>query len=68
MNDLVLEALNRAADEVTSEDIDAIIAYYRKDRVRYERGEKPKKEGEEEDIMSVIKVQPKGSPGFVRRV
>ena len=41
--DPVLEALNRAAEEVTPDDIDRIIAYLRRSRGAYERGEKPKK-------------------------
>jgi len=41
--DPTLEALNRAAAEMTPQDIDLIIAYQRKQRGAWERGERPKK-------------------------
>lgn len=67
MNDPVHEALNRAADECSPEDIDEIIKFIRNSKASYERGEKPKKEGAEENILDVIKVTPASTPGFVRR-
>jgi len=53
MSDPVLEALNRAADEVTPEDIDTIIAYLRKSRRDFDAGLKPKKETP--DLMEAIR-------------
>jgi hypothetical protein len=43
MTDPVLEALNRAAEEVTPADIDIVIDYLRKAKGQWDRGEKPKK-------------------------
>lgn len=71
MSDPVLEALNRAADETTPEDIERIIAYLRKSRAQYEGGAKPKKEGAasaEELIKALAISPPKASPGFKRRI
>ena len=53
MSDPVLEALNRAADEVTPEDIDTIIAYLRKARRDFDGGIKPKKETP--DLMEALR-------------
>jgi hypothetical protein len=44
MSDPILETLNRAAEELTPQDIDTIIAYMRKQRTNFESGVKPKKE------------------------
>lgn len=41
--DLVLEALNRAAEEMGAEDIDRVINYLRKGHQAFEKGDKPKK-------------------------
>lgn len=71
MNDPVLEALNRAAEEVTPADVDQVIAYLRKTRQNYESGVKPKKEGEisRAEIMAKLKIGPAAPPaGFIRRV
>jgi hypothetical protein len=71
MNDPVLEALNRAADEVSPEDIDQIIAYLRKTRQNFELGIKPKKEGavSTEEVLNKLNLGSNRSiPGFVRRV
>ena len=69
MNDPVLEALNRAADEVEPEDIDKIIAYLRKTRAQFESGVKPKKEGEvsAEEVLKALNIKPKLPEGFTRR-
>jgi hypothetical protein len=67
MDDPVNEALNRAALEVTPVDIDNIIAFLRKSKASYEKGEKPKKEGEGFDVLAALNVVPKASPGFKRR-
>jgi len=54
--DPVLEALNRHAEETTDADIDHIIAYLRKQRGQWERGEKVTK-GEAPDLGKLLKVQ-----------
>lgn len=40
MDDPILEALNRRAEEMTPEDIDRVIAYLRKGHQAHEKGEK----------------------------
>lgn len=67
MNDPVLEALNRAAEEVTPQDLDKIILYLRKSKKDYESGAKPKKEGEV-DLIKALGIGPKVPEGFKRRV
>jgi len=52
--DPVLEALNRAAADVTPQDLDLQIAYLRKQRGQWESGEKPKK-GEGPDLKELLK-------------
>jgi len=44
MSDPVLEALNRAAEERTPEDVERVIAYLRKTRQNHDAGIKTKKE------------------------
>jgi hypothetical protein len=66
MNDPVFEALNRAAEEVTPQDIDDIIAYLRKSRKDYESGVKPKKE--EVDLVKALKIETSKTVGSVRRL
>ncbi|HEX9613646.1 MAG TPA: hypothetical protein VGA05_08530 [Candidatus Bathyarchaeia archaeon] len=67
MNDPVLEALNRSAEEVTPQDIDQIIAYLRKSKKDFESGAKPKKKGGI-DLMKALNIGvAKTTPGFVRR-
>ena len=53
MSDPVLEALNRAADEVSPQDLDTIIDYLRKARRDFDAGVKPKKEGP--DLMEALR-------------
>jgi hypothetical protein len=65
MDDPVLEALNRAADEVTPVDIDNIIAYLRKQRANFEAGVKPKKETV--NLVEALKIEPKRSFSKGRR-
>lgn len=72
-NDPIFEALNRAADECSPEDIDTIIAYIRKSKAAYERGEKVTKHESSENILEVLattgaKVGPQATPGFKRRI
>jgi len=67
MQDPILEALNRSAEEVTPQDIDQIIAYLRKSKKDFESGAKPKKEGGI-DLMKALNIgAAKTTPGFVRR-
>jgi hypothetical protein len=67
MQDPVLEALSRAAEEVTPDDLDNIIAYLRKSKKDYESGAKPKKDGEI-DLLKTLNIgTAKTTPGFVRR-
>jgi len=66
MNDSVFEALNRAADEVTPQDIDDIIAYLRKSRKDYESGVKPKKE--EVNLVKALQIKTDKTVGTVRRL
>jgi hypothetical protein len=71
MNDPILEALNRAAEELTPQDIDTLIAYYRKTRSQYESGAKPKKEGEvsKEELMAKLNLGGTATvAGFVKRI
>jgi hypothetical protein len=71
MTDIVLEALNRAAEEHTPEDIDAIIAFLRKSQAAYSAGKKPEKEGGEvtaAELTDLIKIERKATPGFKRRI
>lgn len=58
MSDPVLEALNRVPLEVTAADIDEIVAYLRKAQAQHARGEKPKKEGAEMDLVEVLGIKP----------
>jgi hypothetical protein len=66
MNDPVFEALNRAAEEVTPQDIDDIIAYLRRSRKDYESGVKPKKE--EVNLVKALKIETSKTVGTVRRL
>jgi hypothetical protein len=66
MNDPVFEALNRAAEEVTPQDIDDIIAYLRKSRSNYESGVKPKKE--EVNLVKALQIKTDKTVGTVRRI
>lgn len=66
MSDPVFEALNRAADEVSPQDIDDIIAYLRKSRKDYESGVKPKKE--EVNLVKALKIETSKTVGPVRRI
>ena len=66
MSDPVLEALNRAAEEVTPADLDRIIAHLRKHRKDYEAGVKPKK-ADDIDLVKALKIEKPKIEGFVRR-
>ncbi len=66
MNDPVFEALNRAADEVSPQDIDDIIAHLRRSRKDYESGVKPKKE--EVNLVKALKIETSKTVGTVRRL
>jgi len=66
MNDPVFEALNRAADEVTPQDIDDIITYLRKSRKDYESGVKAKKE--EVNLVKALQIKTDKTVGTVRRL
>jgi len=66
MNDPVFEALNRAAEEVTPQDIDDIIAYLRRSRKDYESGVKPKKE--EVNLVKALQIKTDKTVGTVRRL
>jgi hypothetical protein len=66
MNDPVFEALNRAAEEVTPQDIDDIIAYLRRSRKDYESGVKPKKE--EVNLVKALQIKTDKTIGTVRRL
>jgi hypothetical protein len=57
MIDNVLEALNRAADELSPADIDTIIKHYRHARANYEGGVKPKAEAI--DLVKALNIKPK---------
>jgi len=66
MNDPVFEALNRAAEEVSPQDIDDIIAYLRRSRKDYESGVKPKKE--EVNLVKALQIKTDKTVGTVRRL
>ena len=66
MSDPVFEALNRAADEVSPQDIDDIIAYLRRSRKDYESGVKPKKE--EVNLVKALQIKTDKTVGTVRRL
>jgi hypothetical protein len=66
MNDPVFEALNRAAEEVTPQDIDDIIAYLRRSRKDYESGVKPKKE--EVNLVKALQIKTDKNDWTVRRI
>ncbi len=66
MSDPVLEALNRAAEEVTPSDLDHIIAHLRKHRKDYEGGVKPKKV-DDIDLVKALDIKKPEIKGFVRR-
>jgi hypothetical protein len=66
MSDPVFEALNRAAEEVSPQDIDDIIAYLRRSRKDYESGVKPKKE--EVNLVKALKIETSKTVGTVRRL
>ena len=66
MSDPVFEALNRAAEEVTPQDIDDIIAYLRRSRKDYESGVKPKKE--EVNLVKALQIKTDKIVGPVRRL
>lgn len=56
--------------ELSSQDLDAIISYYRKSRQNYELGVKPKKAGSEENkasLDSLIKGMAPAAPKIERR-
>lgn len=65
--DPVLEALNRAAEEVTPQDIDHIIVYLRKARGAWEKGEKPKK-NDAPELNKLLKLSPIKVVGTMRRL
>jgi len=65
-NDPVFEALNRATEEVTPQDIDDIIAYLRRSRKDYESGVKPKKE--EVNLVKALQIKTDKTVGPVRRL
>ena len=52
-DDPVLDALNRAADEVTPDDINKCIAYLRKHRADWAAGVKTKKVKEEVSLAAL---------------
>jgi hypothetical protein len=56
--DVVLEALNRAPSEMTDRDLDEIIGFLRKSKAAYDRGEKPKKEGSDVDLVKALGIKP----------
>jgi hypothetical protein len=64
--DPVFEALNRAAEEVSPQDIDDIIAYLRRSRKDYESGVKPKKE--EVNLVKALHIKTDKTVGTVRRL
>lgn len=69
--DPVLEALNRAAEECSPQDIDNVIAYLRKSRAAWENGEKPKKNDAPAltDLLKQHGVSPVKVTGtFIRRI
>ena len=65
--DPVLEALNRAAAEISALDIDHIIAYLRKQRGAWEKGEKPKK-NEAPKLDKLLGLSPLKVVGEMRRL
>jgi len=56
MADPVLEALNRAAEELSPADIDNVIAYLRRTKKSSDSGAKPKKEGADVDLTKILKI------------
>jgi len=56
MSDPVLEALNRAAEEMSPADIDVVIAYLRKTKKSFDFGAKPKKEGADVDLTKILNI------------
>lgn len=68
------ELMDRDPLELTEQDLDAIIAYQRKQRARYEAGEKPSKPkgpavGKSGvDLLKALGMGAKPDPTFKRRV
>lgn len=67
MSDPVLEALNRAPQEITEDDMVKIIKYLRESRANIMAGIKPKKEGADVDLVAKLGIKPETGK-FVRRV
>ena len=65
--DPVLEALNRQAEEVTPEDIDHIIAYLRKQKGQWDKGEKVTK-GKGPDLGKLLNIPKVPFKGTMRRL
>lgn len=60
MTDLVLEALNRAPDQMTDDDLDRVISYLRKSRQHFETtGKAAKKEGADINLAKLLDIKPK---------
>lgn len=55
MDDPMLEAMNKAADEMTPEDIKKVVAYLRGRHQAYLKGEKPTKADAGPDLMNALK-------------
>ena len=66
MNDPVFEAINRAANENSPQDLDLVIAELRKQRANYESGVKPKKE--EVNLVKALQIKTDKTVGAVRRL
>jgi hypothetical protein len=56
--DVILEALNRAPAEMTEADIEEVVTFLRKTKAAYDRGEKPKKEGADVDLVKTLGISP----------
>jgi hypothetical protein len=67
MADPILEALNRAPQEITEDDLDKIIKYLRESRASFMAGVKPKKEGSDIDLVAKLGIKPETGK-MIRRV
>lgn len=56
--DPVLEALNRAPQEITEDDMSRIIKYLRESRANIMAGIKPVKEGSNVDLVAKLGIKP----------
>jgi len=56
--DPVIEALNRAPQDVTEDDMVKIITFLRQSRASIQSGVKPKKEGSDVDLVKVLGIKP----------